>query len=348
MSGTPIPVWRGDDDSPLVVRRVIDETADVKTFVFSAREPRLFDYQPGQFLTFDFEIEGKPVNRCYTLASTPTRPHTLSITVKRVPGGAVSPWLHANLKPGMMVPVQGPMGSFTNALHPAPNYLFLSAGSGITPLMSMARAAADRPEAADIVFVHSAQSPADIIFREEIELIARRLPGFRAVFVCETGPWSGFTGRLTLPMLQLIAPDLAEREIFTCGPVGYMASVRDLLKAAGIDPARYHEESFIFEQLPIAEAVEVAAEAHGFKVNFTKSAKIIECGPETTVLAAARAAGMRLPFSCTQGVCGTCKSKLTEGKVDMKHGGGIRQREIDQGQILICCSKPLTDLVIDR
>jgi ferredoxin len=74
----------------------------------------------------------------------------------------------------------------------------------------------------------------------------------------------------------------------------------------------------------------------------------VECGADTFVLSAAKAAGMRLPSSCTKGLCGTCKSRLVSGKVDMKHQGGIRQREIDQGMVLICCSKPLTDLVVDR
>ena len=74
----------------------------------------------------------------------------------------------------------------------------------------------------------------------------------------------------------------------------------------------------------------------------------MECGADSFVLAAAKAAGMRLPSSCTKGLCGTCKSRLLSGEVQMKHQGGIRQREIDQGMVLICCSKPLTDLVVDR
>jgi ferredoxin len=83
-------------------------------------------------------------------------------------------------------------------------------------------------------------------------------------------------------------------------------------------------------------------------VEFTKSRRVVEVPADTFVLAAARAAGMRLPSSCTRGLCGTCKSKLVSGEVSMQHQGGIRQREIDQGMVLICCSKPLSDLVIDR
>jgi ferredoxin-NADP reductase len=362
----PPPYWDPDADDALVCREVRIETHDVRTFVLSAAEPRLFQYKPGQFLTFDLEIGGERISRCYTISSTPTRPHLVSITVKRVPGGPVSNWLHDTVRPGTRLRAVGPLGEFTCADHPAPKYLFLSGGSGITPLMSMARSHDDLASEADIVFVHSARTPGDIIFREETALMARHRPHFRAVAVCEGDSqegwalgerWGGFRGRLSLPMLRLIAPDLLEREVFTCGPSPYMAAVRGMLGEAGFDTARYHEESFDFAELArsepeipaeIAALEEGALEAGTFKVEFTKSRRSIECGADTTVLAAAREAGMRPPSSCTQGKCGACKCRLVSGTVDMKHAGGIRQREIDQGMILICCSRPTSDLVVER
>lgn len=347
--------WDAEVDDTLVCREVRQETHDVKTFVFSPPQPRVFRYQPGQFLTFDFLIDGQRVNRCYTIATTPTRPHLLAITVKRVPGGAVSPWLHATMRPGVTVQAVGPLGAFTALAHPASKYLFLSGGSGITPLMSMARFHDDLASEADIIFVHGARSPADIIFRTELSLIAAHRPSFRFVPICEADSpgesWPGLRGRLSLPMLRLIAPDLAERELFTCGPAPYMAAVRAMLQDAAIDMTRYHEESFDFLTLQATAAapdVPAPVEAGGFSVSFSKSQRTIICSPDGFVLDAARAAGLRLPSSCTKGLCGTCKSRLTSGKVEMKHQGGIRQREIDQGMILICCSKPLTDLVIER
>ena len=87
---------------------------------------------------------------------------------------------------------------------------------------------------------------------------------------------------------------------------------------------------------------------HAFKVSFARSNREIECGSGQHVLDAAKKAGVRLPASCTQGMCGTCKVKLVSGEVAMKHAGGIRQREIDQGMVLLCCSKPLSDLVVDK
>ena len=353
-----LPEWNAEEDDVLVCRAVRQETHDVKTFVFSGRSPRRHSYKPGQFITLDLVINGQAINRCYTLSSTPTRPHLISITTKRFAGGIVSPWMHDTMKPGVEIRAIGPMGEFNCVDQASANgkYLLLSAGSGITPLMSMARSFHDLALETDVLFLHSARSPADIIFRDELAIMARS-PGFRAIPICEGDSpgesWTGLRGRLNLSMLELAAPDFREREVFACGPAPYMAGARAILREAGFPMSRYHEESFNFEDLAPADA-SVAAPANTdaavpvYKVEFTKSRRTIEVAADTHVLAAARAAGMRLPSSCTRGLCGTCKSKLVSGEVSMQHQGGIRQREIDQGMVLICCSKPLSDLVIER
>ena len=198
------------------------ETHDVKSFFFRSPAGHAFAFTPGQFLTLELDIGGTRLNRCYTISSPPTQPHTLSITVKRVPGGPVSNWLHDHLSAGMSVRTLGPAGVFSNALHPAERYLFLSAGSGITPLMSMARTHRDLCDDRDIVFVHNARTPDDIIFERELDLLASNLSRFRAHFVCEQlgrrPSWHGLTGRLSLPALALMAPDFLTRTVFTCGP----------------------------------------------------------------------------------------------------------------------------------
>jgi ferredoxin-NADP reductase len=359
-------LWDGDRDETLICREIRQETPDVKTFVLASQKPCLFRYAPGQFLTLELEIAGQAINRCYTLASSPTRPDLVSITVKRVPGGPVSNWLHDNLQVGSTLRVLGPAGEFSCFLHPMPakqKYLFLSAGSGITPLMSMSRAAHDLALDADIVFVHSARTPGDIIFAHELQLMAFNRPTFRLGFVCERRGdqpmWAGFNGFLNQAILQNVAPDFLERKVFTCGPAPYMAAVRSILQGAGFDMANYHEESFSFETLqaeaaaiesPLAagELQAVAASVPHYVIEFTRTGDQVSCGADKTILSAARAAGLRLPTSCTQGLCGTCKTKMISGQVDMKHAGGIRQREIDQGWILPCCSKPLSDVVLER
>lgn len=357
--------WDAEADDALVCRAVRDETHDVKTFVLSPREPRRFAYLPGQFLTFSFEVGGETIHRCYTISSAPTRPNAVSFTVKRVPGGPVSNWLHDNLKPGDIVRALGPMGEFSCFTHPAKKYLLLSGGSGITPMMSMARTFHDLGEARDVAFVHSARSPADIVFRGELETIARLDAAFRFHAVCETDsssePWRGPQGRLSLETLRTAVPDFCEREVFVCGPKPYMDAVRAMLKDAGFDMARHHQESFDFGELQEAEQVAAAEAAKDldaeavpaggvrtFRVEFAKTRRVLECPENETVLDAARKIGIRLPSSCAKGLCGTCKSKVTSGTVVMTHAGGIRQREIDAGMALLCCSKPTSDLVVER
>jgi ferredoxin-NADP reductase len=349
--------WKPDTEEILVCCQVRQETHDVRSFLFRTREPRLFRFQPGQFITLELDIEGETINRCYTISSPPTRPDTISITTKRVAGGSVSNWLHDNMRPGREVRALGPAGAFTCALHPAEKYLFLSGGSGVTPLMSMARTFYDLGDDRDIVFLHSARSPRDIIFQSELAAIAAALPRFRTGFVCETAGgdpgWSGPLGYLSPAHLNGIVPDLSEREVFCCGPEAYMAAVRSMLRESGFDMARYHEESFAFERHGTSLETVAAKDppktpGATFRIEFTRQARIVECGPDQFILDAAKSAGLRLPFSCSKGLCGTCKTKKLSGDVAMSHGGGIRQREIDQGMILICCSKPLSDVTLEK
>ncbi len=350
----PAPLWNSDEDETLVCCAVRSETHDVKTFIFQATEPRRFAYQPGQFMTFSLTIGGEEINRCYTLSSSPTRPDRVSITVKRIGDGPVSSWLHANLVPGTSIKALGPMGDFFCAAEAGGKYLFLSAGSGITPLMSMTRSHHDLASGADIAFVHSARSPADLIFRDELDLMVKTAPGLTVTAICEADSdgeiWTGPRGRIDLAKLEAIVPDFREREVYICGPAPYMAAVKSMLEASGYDMARYHSESFDFAELSADQPQPEAASSsdQGFKVEFKLSRRTIEVAPDRFILAAAKAEGMRLPSSCTKGMCGTCKCKLVSGTVEMTPAGGIRQREIDQGMILICCSKPTSDLVLER
>ena len=150
----------------------------------------------------------------------------------------------------------------------------------------------------------------------------------------------------------MIAPDLLMREVFCCGPAPYMAAVRAMLDAAGFDPARYREESFAFAAADEPDSgpppQPAAASAGSFTVQFTGLGRVIQCPAGATILAAARAAGLRLPSACNKGVCGTCKSRLIAGTVDLRHGGGIRQREIDAGMTLLCSARPTSDVMIGR
>src|SRR5699024_6444379 len=330
------------------------------------------DFEPGQYVTMRVPELG--LERCYSISSAPFGTNTFTITVKRVAGGPVSNHLHDAVAVGDRLHADGPYGLFSTSFHPAQKHLFLSAGSGITPIMSMVRSLLARPsgEATDIVFVHSSSSPADIIFRPELEQLAQ-VPGVRVEILCsrdsEFEIWSGRRGRITADTLAEVAPDLRDRETFVCGPSGYMDAVRPLLFELGTAGA--HEESFVFATAPAARLARATASAdrpsqvltavggpgagaggdwaaRAHTVEFADSGRRIECSPETTVLDAALDAGLAMPSSCSEGMCGTCKSDLVSGEVEMNHAGGIRPKEIAAGKFLPCCSTPLTDLVVRR
>jgi ferredoxin-NADP reductase len=329
-----------NDAEELECTMVIPETADTATIAFRAPSGAWFDYQPGQFLTFDLPVG---VSRTYTISSSPSRPLSISITVKAQKDSVGSRWLVESLKPGMRLKAHGPAGQFTLHRHPARKYLFISAGSGITPMMSMTTWAWDSGEQPDIAFVHAARKPADIIFRARLEQFASRTPGLQLRFAVEqVDPfevWSGFRGRLSQIMLGLMAPDYLEREVFCCGPEPFMRSVREMLASLGYDMGRYHEESF---QAPRLESVPVAAPAPAAaaEVTFAPSGKIVASDGTETVLALAKKAGLNIPSSCNFGLCGTCKVQKTSGMVAMVHNGGISDDEIASGQILACCARP--------
>lgn len=355
-------------DEELVCVGVDEVTHDVRSLTLAVPGGSALAFRPGQYVTVTVEVAGRELSRCYTIASSPLQSGTITLTVKRQ--GPVSGWLHDRLEVGGRLRVSGPLGVFSTEEHPAAAHLLLSAGSGITPVMSMLRTLAGAGSPADVVFVHSARTPGDIIFRRELEDLAAALPWLRVAVVCdgdsEEEVWRGPRGRLTRELLARLVPDATAREVFTCGPGPYMESVRALLGELGCAPQRCHEESFVLDTggavvtgtgpTGVTAPSTTAAEPGGagaddpavaHTVTLTRSGREVTCAPGQTILAAAAQAGLSLPSSCAEGVCGTCKSQLLTGSVDMRHGGGIRPREIAADKVLLCCSTPLEDCTIE-
>jgi len=253
--------------------RIIDETVDVKTFCFVSHPLQLFTHRPGQFLTLEVEINGVEVLHSYSIASSPSRPHSLEITVKRsasanpvdctipaISEGLVSNWLHYNLVVGSKLKASGAFGKFTCFEYPSQKLLFLSAGIGIAPMMSMSRWLDDTHADCDVIFFHCARSPQDIIYRHELEMMAERSPKFQLAITI-TRPaiqssWLGLRGRLTTEMLEMIAPDWRDRTIFVCGPESFMQSTKSLLESMGFPMQHYHEEIFPkSDKVPVTKVI---------------------------------------------------------------------------------------------
>ncbi len=340
----------------LVCTSVVDEAPEVKTFTFAVEGGGWFRYMPGQFMTVELRAKGGDLHRTYTISSSPSRPYSVSITVKAQPDSIGTRWMFENVKPGSRIRAYGPSGHFTLSRNPAKKYLFISAGSGITPMMSMLRWLADCDPATDVAFINSARRPEEIIFRDELETYARRMPNLSLGFLPEArsaaAPWGGLLGRIDRHKFALMVPDFMGREIFCCGPDPFMKAVSTIVRAEGFDMGHYHQESFGAKS--IAEAVHRQAPelsldgtAAGLVINFLGSKELVACVPGQTILETARTAGVRIPAACESGICGTCKVLKRAGDVDMRHNGGISPQEIAGGYVLACCSRPLSPLEIE-
>ncbi len=370
---------------------IIDETVDAKTFRLIAKPPVIFCYQPGQFVTLSLDINGKKIKRSYSISSSPSRPHCLEITVKRVPPpsdapevpkGLVSNWLHDHLQVGDQIEIKGPLGKFTCFNNPARKLLFISAGSGITPMMSMARWAYDTVADLDIVFVHSTRTPKDIIFREELELMAARRTNFRlAITTTRPEPgqsWFGYQGRLDIQMLASMSSDFLERQVYVCGPNPFMAGVKAMLQEALFPMENYYEESFGGAKKATTNspakaesqstAANIPAPANSSAppkiesppavtpksadktglVKFSQSGKEVSCNGSLSILDLAEEEAIEIESSCRSGTCGTCKVKKLAGEIQYDgEPDALDDEEQEQGYILSCIAMPLGKVVID-
>ncbi|MGO6747779.1 2Fe-2S iron-sulfur cluster-binding protein [Rhizobium ruizarguesonis] len=248
ISPDQLPVWAGGRTKVRCVS-VVWETSDTKTYSFVAEPQTLFNYKPGQFITIEVPLPGSILRRSYTISSSPSRPYTLSITVKKVPMGWMSNWLFDNMIEGFECTISGPAGKFSCHNHPSSKLLFLAAGSGITPSMSMLRWLADTSSPADIVFINNVRTPDDIIFHQELlhmsTLLSSRIRlAIVPAAVSPGRPWQGPIGRLEELLVRTYAPDFSERETFVCGPPGYMAAAKTMLAGLGLPMEQYHDESF--------------------------------------------------------------------------------------------------------
>lgn len=400
MTPTPqLPQWSQGEIAVRCVQ-ILDETHDVKTFRFVAEPAVWFAYKPGQFVTLNLEINGRPVKRSYSISSSPSRPHTLDITVKRVAApidapaaspGLVSNWLHDHISVGSKLRLNGPFGKFTCVDAPSNKLLFLSAGSGITPMMSMSQWLCDTAADADMIFLHSARSPRDIIFQQQLQVLAAHYPNFKLAITTTRSeikqPWYGYTGQLNSMMLQTIAPDFLDRQVYVCGPSPFMDAARTLLTDLNFPMQNYYSESFgspkatkprVNQSTALAlaqksdETVPKSAPAERKSndsspdlklvkpaasstptlssptIVFAKSGKEITCEAEDCILDVAEQEKIDIPSGCRIGVCGACKRKVIEGEVKYEENpSALKETDRQQGIVLPCVAYPVGRVVLE-
>jgi ferredoxin-NADP reductase len=349
-----IVLWSGGVTS-LKVADIIEETADSKTFRLVGEKPLLFSYRPGQFVTLLLTIDGEHIERSYSISSSPSRPHVLEFTVKRVPGGRVSNWLCDHVMLGERLTIKGPAGKFGCFDCPASKMLFIGAGSGITPIMSMTRWIVDTAADVDVKFLASFKSPADIIFRKELELVSARHVCFRVAVTLTstwswpTESWTGLTGRFDKSMIHALVPDLDQRHVFLCGPEPFAAEVRRILQELGFDQAKLHSESFGSSRVAgggkrVPKPLALSEPRH--RVHFTKSNMTVETDETVTLLELAEAHGIEMDYACRSGSCAECEVGFT-GTLSEKPEFEKDRRRKENGIALACCSVALSDLEVE-
>lgn len=355
-----LPKWEGDL-APLECIEIIEETHNVKSFRFKSKKDAWFQFLPGQHTTLFLNIDGVEVMRTYTIASSPTRPHTITITSKKMVDGVVTNWMHDHLQVGDCVDALNIGGSFSVALDkPKQKILLMSGGSGITPMLSMTRYFVDLAIDVDIVFVHNAQTPLDLIGQYELDYYAHHQSNFTLSYVCDRPDesWQGYSGFLSSEMLSSMVPDYLDREIYCCGPEAYMDNAQGLLESGGFDMSCYHQESFDIGSStaqqnmadPNQESVretEPSGDVVAYSVSLTETGQTIPCPSNSTILDAIQQQGIGVPFACSMGMCGTCRVKMTEGTVEMDAQGGLLKSHEEEGYILTCCAQPTSDVVLD-
>jgi len=239
----------------------VREAGGIMTFVFRRSDGAPLAFRAGQYVNVAFPVNGEdqePVDRSYSLSSSPTQPWTFSISVKRDSAGLVSPWVHENVKPGTVLEMLGPVGAFhlPDADRRA-RYLLLAAGAGITPIMSMVRTIHSLPGLADVVVLYHGSDAGGFAFDRELAYIASVDSRFRVFYsLGDRGrpeDWEGLSGRLSAAMLNEVAPDANGRQVYACGPEGYLNGATELLKEVGVDDTSIYMEFFSGDRQTLLE-----------------------------------------------------------------------------------------------
>lgn len=314
------------------VVRIVDETHDTRTFVL-APNARWTGHRAGQHVTVAVEIDGVRVRRCYSLSSAPGAAHP-TITVKRVPGGRVSGFLHDHIREGDVIGLEGVGGDFVAPVRVSRPLLFIAGGSGITPILSMLDDLAARGGLADAVVLDHVRSAEDVIGRSRLASLQACHPGLRVHVLRDDDP--GGPGRFDPAHVAGLVPDAAARDVYLCGPAGLMDAVQAWWD--GVQPSRpLHRETFRME-------VPVPRPGAAVRVTLPDGAAVTLSG-QGTLLEQLEQAGLSPRNGCRMGICRTCTCRKSRGVVEDIRTGAVSDGPDED--ISLCVSVPRTDLELD-
>ena len=349
---------------PLRVRAVEPDTAEavVVSFDVPAELRGVFGFTQGQYLTLRKTIDGRDLRRSYSICAG-VDDGELRVGVRKVAGGAFSNWINAHLRPGDTIDVMAPQGRFFVPLDPASrrHHLGIAGGSGITPILSIMKTVLAREPRSRFTLIYGNRRLASTMFKEEIEdLKNRHMTRLVLHHVFSDEPTDAPLGAGVIDrakvadFLASVLPAAGIDHAYVCGPFRMNDEAEAALLAAGVPEERIHIERF---GIASQAAGQVGAVLHEAKPGDAESARVVivrdgvrrEIGfakGQPSILDAASAAGLEVPFSCTSGVCGTCRARLVEGEVRMERNFALDKAEVAAGFVLTCQAHPLTARVV--
>ena len=351
---------------PLRVKAVEPDTSEavIVSFEVPPELQQVFGFTQGQYLTLRCDIDGQDLRRSYSICAG-LDDGELRVGVRKVQGGVFSNWINAHLQPGDMVQVMAPQGRFFVPIEPASarHHVGIAGGSGITPILSIMKTVLAREPLSRFTLIYGNRQLQSTMFKEEIEDLKNRYMtrlALQLVFSDEQtdSPLGrGVMNREKIgEFLNTLVPAASIDHTYICGPFQMNDEAEAALLAAGVPEERIHIERFGVALPSAASAGQVGAVVHEALPGDAKQARItiVRDGlqreitfteGQPSILDAASAAGLEVPFSCTSGVCGTCRAKLVEGEVRMERNFALDKNEVAAGFVLTCQAHPLTERV---
>ena len=334
------------------VERLCDDAAAV-TFHVPDHLGEAFGFAAGQSLTLRRVIDGQEHRRTYSICAPVGAPPRVG--VREIPDGLFSSWLVREVRPGDEVEVQTPTGSFRADPAAGGRHLCIAAGSGITPMLSIASTVLAGHPDAEVTLLYGNRTSASVMFAEELgDLKNRHGRRFQLSHVLSREPRDAelFSGRLDADrlrrLLSVLVPVRAMDHVWLCGPFAMINGAREVLAELGVPEERVHFELFYVDEPP-PELVRAVAVAEGETSDVTVVLDGLSATAPLprgrTLLDGAQATRSDLPFACKGGVCGTCRALVRDGEVDMRRNYALEKAEVDAGFVLTCQSYPVSDVV---